>query len=428
MATPMDAATSRLGSLVDDSAMTAKTTCPGLSIDSPSSRSTSSQWGGKIELTRTRLKFARCASRSAISKLVSFSLCRPTPFERKALVGTNIRESINPSPRARQWVRLLTAPAQPVDLQAVVMGPELHLLCEQRDHPLEPVVRELHHLPARRADAVLMRLAGRERLVPLEALAEIVLLGEAGADQEIERPVDRRGPDRDASPHHRSAHLVGRQVLGCEEHGLRHGQALVRRRQVVVGEIAAELLQQLGAVKLHTTRRPPPPPGPQGRRRDPPPRASPARWPPRTTAPSLRPPPSTARAPCRARPACSAPYRRAAGRPPRPGGRSPPCPTRGRRASAAGTGRWSRSRPAAAAPPPPRRPSPSPAPGPALAEEGGGGPSLLPSLRVEPQDVHEVLRVRHHAVRLVRAAVPQLVHDEFRLVDADGRKRPQVVR
>src|SRR5258708_34699299 len=61
----------------------------------PSSRSTNSQCGGKIELTRTRLKFARCASRSAISKLVSFSLCRPTPFVKKALVGMNIRESIN---------------------------------------------------------------------------------------------------------------------------------------------------------------------------------------------------------------------------------------------------------------------------------------------------------------------------------------------
>src|SRR5499426_394452 len=75
--------------------MTANTTCPGFSMLIPSSRSTSSQWGGKIELTRTRLKLARCASRSAISKLVSFSLCRPTPLVKKALVGMNIRESIN---------------------------------------------------------------------------------------------------------------------------------------------------------------------------------------------------------------------------------------------------------------------------------------------------------------------------------------------
>src|SRR6267378_6321306 len=67
----------------------------------PSSRSTSSQCGGKIELTRTRLKLARCASRNAISKLVSFSLCRPTPLVRKALVGMNIRESINSLPREK---------------------------------------------------------------------------------------------------------------------------------------------------------------------------------------------------------------------------------------------------------------------------------------------------------------------------------------
>src|SRR5881296_3475250 len=91
----MEAATSRLGSLVEDSAMTANTTWPGCMSESPSSRSTSSQWGGKIELTRTRLKLARWASRSAISKLVSFSLCRPTPFVRKALVGMNILASIN---------------------------------------------------------------------------------------------------------------------------------------------------------------------------------------------------------------------------------------------------------------------------------------------------------------------------------------------
>src|SRR5437879_3649667 len=98
MATPIEAETSRLGSFVEDSARTPTPPWPGFSSDSPSSRSISSQWGGKIELTRTRLKLARWASRRDISKLVSFSLCRPTPLVRKALVGTNMRESINPSP------------------------------------------------------------------------------------------------------------------------------------------------------------------------------------------------------------------------------------------------------------------------------------------------------------------------------------------
>src|SRR6266542_6653896 len=95
MARPIEAATSRLGSLVDDSATTVNNTWPGRSMLIPSSRSSSSHCGGKMELTRTRLYVARWASRSAISKLVSFSLCRPTPLVRKALVGMNIRASIN---------------------------------------------------------------------------------------------------------------------------------------------------------------------------------------------------------------------------------------------------------------------------------------------------------------------------------------------
>src|SRR5205809_48990 len=252
MATPIDAATRRLGSLVADSAMTANTTCPGFMSERPSSRSTSSQWGGKIELTRTRLKLARCASRSAISKLVSFSLCRPTPLVRKALVGTNIRDSIDPSPRARYRVRLLTGAAQSIDLQPVVVGPELHLLREQGNHPLEPIVRELRHLAARRTDTMLVRLPGRERLVPLEPLAKVVLLGQPGADQQVECPIDRGRPDRDPLGH-APAHLLGRQVLAGEEHRLGHRQPLLRRRQVVLGQVAAEFLEELGPVNLHTT-------------------------------------------------------------------------------------------------------------------------------------------------------------------------------
>src|SRR5258706_6138498 len=84
----MDATTMRLGSLVAISARTAKTTCPGWSWFKPSWRETSLQCGGKIELTRTRLNFSIPASRRAISKLVSFSLWRPTPRVRNPLVGT----------------------------------------------------------------------------------------------------------------------------------------------------------------------------------------------------------------------------------------------------------------------------------------------------------------------------------------------------
>src|SRR2546429_5412591 len=99
MATPTDAATRRLGSLVDDSAITAKTTWPGFMTERPSSRSTSSQCGGKIELTRNKVKVAKWAARNAIPKLRGFFFFRTTPFVKEAFVGTNTRESVNPLPR-----------------------------------------------------------------------------------------------------------------------------------------------------------------------------------------------------------------------------------------------------------------------------------------------------------------------------------------
>src|SRR5712671_7017258 len=139
MATPIDAATRRLGSLVDDSAMTATTTWPGFMRDRPSSRSTSSQWGGKIELTRTRLKFARCASRNAISKLVSFSLCRPTPLVRKALVGMNIRASIN-----SRRPPLVPDRGTQLDRRLRIATPVDHRLHHLRQH-LRGAERHLHN-------------------------------------------------------------------------------------------------------------------------------------------------------------------------------------------------------------------------------------------------------------------------------------------
>src|SRR5882724_2355382 len=109
------------------------------------------------------------------------------------------------------------------------------------------------------------------------------------------------------------------------EQGFRHGQPLLRRRQAVVPQVAAERLEQLARVNLHTTHRGPPPPAararPSGRRHP----ASPARRPPPATARLPPPPPWTGRAPCRAPPACTSRCTRAAVR--RDRGASPPlCP------------------------------------------------------------------------------------------------------
>src|SRR5580698_7719881 len=81
-------ATSRCGSRVEFSAMTAKTTSPSSRYFRPSLREIILHCGGKIEETRTRFCDAMPASRSASSKEVSRSLCLPTPLVKKSFFGT----------------------------------------------------------------------------------------------------------------------------------------------------------------------------------------------------------------------------------------------------------------------------------------------------------------------------------------------------
>src|SRR5215831_14137448 len=90
MAMPVDAAMRRCGSLVLFSERTQNTTSPARRYFNPSFLGMILQPGGKMLETRTMLKFAMPASRRASSKLVSFSLERPTPLVRNIFLETNI--------------------------------------------------------------------------------------------------------------------------------------------------------------------------------------------------------------------------------------------------------------------------------------------------------------------------------------------------
>src|ERR1035437_4520283 len=79
---------SRCASRVEFSAITAKTTSPGLRYLRPSLRGISLQLGGKMEETRTILCEAIPASRRASSKELKRSLCLPTPLVKNSLFGT----------------------------------------------------------------------------------------------------------------------------------------------------------------------------------------------------------------------------------------------------------------------------------------------------------------------------------------------------
>src|ERR1039458_503473 len=88
MATPIEEASNRCGSLVEFSATTANTTSPGERYVSPCERGTSLQLGGKMEDTRTRFCAAIPASRKASSKEVRRSRCFPTPLVKNIFFGT----------------------------------------------------------------------------------------------------------------------------------------------------------------------------------------------------------------------------------------------------------------------------------------------------------------------------------------------------
>src|SRR2546425_802585 len=173
---------------------------------------------------------------------------------------------------------------------------------------------------------MLVRLPRRDRLVTFEPFAEIPLDHEAALHQQVERAIHRRRAHRLSGAGHAARHILGRQVIPGEAHRLRHRQPLLGRREIVVAEVAAERLQQRGAVNLHTTptaralraapRRP------CARRRP----ASPAPAPRPASAPPPPPPPSPALAPSPAPPTCTSPYKLAAERPAR-GASPPPSPT-----------------------------------------------------------------------------------------------------
>src|SRR5271157_3236283 len=88
MATPMLHATSRCGSRVEFSAITANTTSPSCRYLRPSRRGIILHCGGKIEETRTRFCEAMPASRRASSNDVNRSLCLPTPLVKNSFFGT----------------------------------------------------------------------------------------------------------------------------------------------------------------------------------------------------------------------------------------------------------------------------------------------------------------------------------------------------
>ena len=112
---------------------------------------------------------------------------------------------------------------------------------------------ELRDHAALQTDQVLVhRVARQPVLVALEALAEVVLLDEPAAHEEIQRAVDGRLADALSAAPEILLDVLHREVLvGGEDH-LGDRLALVRHRQAEVPQVAAE---QLGEGRQRCFRR-----------------------------------------------------------------------------------------------------------------------------------------------------------------------------
>jgi hypothetical protein len=96
-------------------------------------------------------------------------------------------------------------------------------------HAVELIALELVNASATEANEVLVNGAHRETvLIPLEALAEIVLLDQAAADEQVEGPIDGRLPDPLTARTQILLDVIDREVLVGGEHDFRDRFALVR--------------------------------------------------------------------------------------------------------------------------------------------------------------------------------------------------------
>ena len=132
--------------------------------------------------------------------------------------------------------------AHSIDLDAVPPMLKAMLVGKDREHSLEPLVREFDHSAAPLADQVLMRGLGRNRLVALEPLAEFMGPDQPALDQEVEGTVHRRQADVLTALLELASNGINGEVVFGEEHHLGHQIALAGDRLTVLAEMSPEMV------------------------------------------------------------------------------------------------------------------------------------------------------------------------------------------
>src|SRR5258706_8010376 len=132
---------------------------------------------------------------------------------------------------------LLAVAAETANLVAVGDRPEPRPGADVVLEPLDLRFEEFDDFPARDADEVVVMLPGVEALVAVSLFADTDAADHAGADQELEAPVDRRARDLLPAFLQAKQELVGFEVLVALENLLEEVAAFRRELQRTAFEI-----------------------------------------------------------------------------------------------------------------------------------------------------------------------------------------------
>lgn len=116
------------------------------------------------------------------------------------------------------------------------------LVCQDRQHALQPLIGELHHSAAALADQMLVIRLRSHGLVSLESFTEVMRTHESALHQQLESPIDGGRADLLTPLSQLTADCFDRKMVLGEEDNLRHKVSGASDGLVVLAKVAAKAL------------------------------------------------------------------------------------------------------------------------------------------------------------------------------------------
>jgi hypothetical protein len=124
------------------------------------------------------------------------------------------------------------------------------LIRQNRQHPLQPFVRELDYPPAALADEMFVVTLGNCRLVTLESLPKLVSPNHSAFHQKVQGPVDSSHPYPLPLPLQLATNALDGEVILGKKHDLGDEIPLAGERLMMFPKVAVEALEKSRSLSL----------------------------------------------------------------------------------------------------------------------------------------------------------------------------------